>query len=77
MARDSAAVAYFPTRRSVTVDTTVIAGPVSVKLSWYDPTAGTNSIIAESEAAMANRSIPFPEPHSDGSADWILVVERI
>ena len=69
-----AAVAYFPTSRSVTVDTTVIAGPI--KLSWYDPTSGTYTIISESEAATANRSIAFPESHLDGSADWVLVVER-
>jgi hypothetical protein len=35
-----AAVAYFPAGRPVTVDTTVIAGLISVKLSWYDPTIG-------------------------------------
>jgi uncharacterized protein DUF4038/collagenase-like protein with putative collagen-binding domain len=72
-----AAVAYFPTSRTVTVDTTAIAGPISVKLSWYDPTTGTYTIISESEAAIANRSIAFPESHLDGSADWVLVVERI
>jgi hypothetical protein len=72
-----AAVAYFPTSRSVTVDTTVVAGPMDVKLSWYDPTTGTYIIISESEAAAANRSIAFPESHLDGSADWVLVVERI
>ena len=39
-----AAVAYFPTSRSITVDATVIAGSISVKLSWYDPTTGTYTI---------------------------------
>jgi uncharacterized protein DUF4038/collagenase-like protein with putative collagen-binding domain len=72
-----AAVAYFPTSRSVTVDTTVFAGPISVKLSWYNPTTGTYTIISESEAAIANRSIAFPESHLDGSADWVLVAERL
>jgi len=72
-----AAVAYFPTSRPVMVDTTVIAGPRNVKLSWYDPTTGTYAIISESEAATANRSIAFPESHLDGSSDWVLVVERM
>ena len=72
-----AAVAYFPMSRSVTVDATVIAGSVSVKLSWYDPTTGTYTSISESEAAIANRSIAFPEARPDGSADWVLVVERL
>ena len=71
-----AGVAYFPASRPVTVDTTVIAGPISVKLSWYDPTTGRYSIISESEAARANRPIAFPEPHPDGSGDWVLVVEH-
>ena len=71
-----AAVAYFPTGRPVTVDTTVIAGPINVKLSWYDPTTGKYYLISESEAAMETRPIPFPEAHPDGSADWILIVER-
>jgi hypothetical protein len=72
-----AAVAYFPTSRSITVDTTVVAGQMGVKLSWYDPTTGTYTIISESQAAIPNRSIAFPEPHADGSADWVLVVERL
>lgn len=71
-----AAIAYFPTGRPVTVDTTVIAGPINVKLSWYDPTTGKYYLISESEAATAIRSIPFPEAHPDGSGDWVLVVER-
>jgi hypothetical protein len=72
-----AAVAYFPTSRPVTVDTTVVAGTAGVRLSWYDPTAGTYTMISESEAGNANRSIAFPGAHPDGSADWVLVVERL
>jgi hypothetical protein len=71
-----AAVAYFPTGRPVTVDTTAFAGPISVKLSWYDPTTGSYGTISESEAARADRPITFPESHADGSSDWVLVVER-
>ncbi|MBY0562243.1 MAG: glycoside hydrolase family 140 protein [Hyphomicrobium sp.] len=71
-----AAVAYFPTGRPVTVDTTVIAGAINVKLSWYDPTTGKYHLISESEAPMATRSVEFPEAHPDGSADWILIAER-
>jgi len=70
------AVAYFPTNRSIVVDTTVIAGGVNVKLSWYDPMTGRYIIISESEAATENRSIAFPEAHQDGSSDWVLLVER-
>jgi hypothetical protein len=73
----SAAVAYFPTSRPVSVDTTALAGPTRVKLSWYDPTTGTYATISESEDAVANRSVPFPGAHPDGSSDWVLVVERL
>lgn len=73
----NAAIAYFPNSRPVTVDTTAIAGTANVKLSWYDPTAGTYATITESEAAIANRSIAFPGAHPDGSDDWILLVEKL
>lgn len=71
-----AALAYFPTGRSVTVRTTVISGATSVKLSWYDPTTGEYSLISKSELPIENRTIAFPASHPDGSDDWILVVER-
>ena len=72
-----AAVAYFPTRRPVTVDTTAIAGPGKVKLSWYDPTTGIYTTISESEDATTRRSISFLGDHPDGSSDWVLVAERL
>jgi hypothetical protein len=73
----SAALAYFPTRRPVTVDTTVIAGNVGVRLSWYDPTTGKYGVISDAEPATASRPVTFPAAHPDGSADWVLVVERL
>lgn len=73
----SAAIAYFPNSRPVTVDTTVLAGAASVKLSWYDPTTGTYTTISESEPATVNRSIVIPGAHQDGSDDWILLVEKL
>ena len=41
----TAAVAYFPSSRSVVVDTTVIAGTSPVRLRWYDPTTGSYTTI--------------------------------
>ena len=49
----------FPAGRPVTVDTTVIAGPVSVKSSWYDPTTGRYSIISEGYRHGSPRSAIF------------------
>ena len=71
----TAAVAYFPSSRSIIVDTTVIAGTDPVRLRWYDPTTGTYTTIAASETQQANRSVPYPSPHPDGTNDWLLVVD--
>jgi hypothetical protein len=73
-ASDTAAMAYFPTSRDVVVDTTV-AGPGNVRLRWYDPTAGTFITITESEPTQSDRSVPYPDPHADGTSDWVLVVD--
>ena len=73
---NTAAIAYFPSERSVAVDTTVIAGTDPVRLRWYDPTSGSYTAIAASEAQQANRSIAYPPKHSDGTSDWVLVVDR-
>jgi hypothetical protein len=72
---DTAAVAYIPSSRTVVVNTTVIAGTDPVRVRWYDPTTGTFSTIAASEAQQANRTVAFPAAHADGSDDWVLVVD--
>ena len=47
-ASDTAAIAYFPTNRSVVVDTTCWHGQRPAR--WYDPTDGTFTTIAGAEA---------------------------
>jgi hypothetical protein len=74
---DTAAIAYFPSARSVVVDTTVIAGSDPVRLRWYDPTTGRYADVSESEAQQTNRSVPYPSTHPDGSHDWVLVVDLV
>lgn len=71
------AIAFFPTSRSVTVDTTIIAGTGNVRLRWFDPMTGGYATIAASEAQNAARSISYPANHGDGSSDYVLVVESI
>jgi hypothetical protein len=70
----TAAIAYFPSRRSVVVNTTVIAGTGRVRLRWYDPTTGRFSTVSASEMQRRSRSVSYPSRHSDGSDDWVLVV---
>jgi hypothetical protein len=72
---DTAALAYFPSARSVNVDTTVIAGSEPVRLRWYDPTSGRFADVSTSEPQQPNRSVAYPAAHPDGSSDWVLVVD--
>jgi hypothetical protein len=72
---DSVLLGYFPTSRTLEVDTTVFTGSSAVRLRWYDPTAGTYSTIAASEAQQTGRSVSFPSNHGDGFSDWVLVVD--
>jgi len=75
-ASNTAAIAYFPSSRTVVVDTTILAGTTNVRLRWYDPTAGTFSTIATSEAQNSSRSVTYNGgTHGDGAADWVLVVD--
>ena len=73
----SAGVVYFPTNRSITVDTTAITGGQTVKLRWYDPTTGTYTEISASEPKNSSRSVSYPSGHTDGTNDWVLVVEGV
>ena len=59
------AVAYIPTQRTVTVDTSVLA-PTTVA-RWVDPTTG----------ATQPATAPYQSPgaHADGSADWVLAFD--
>ena len=71
-----AALVYFPTSRPVIIDTTKIARGGKVRLRWYDPTSGTYTMIASSEAKASHSSLSYPsKPHADGFNDWVLVAD--
>lgn len=74
-ASNTAALAYFPDNRTVQVDTTIIAGTGLVRLRWYDPTAGTYSTIAASEAQQTGRAVTLPAARGDSTRDFVLVVD--
>ena len=73
----NAAIAYFPNSRTIAVDTTIIAGTSPVRLRWYDPTAGTYTLISGSEAQQTGRSVTHPgnTSNSTGTGDWVLIVD--
>ncbi len=72
---NTAAIAYFPDKRDVAINTTVLQGDGAVRLRWYDPTTGTYTPIAASEPQQANRSVTYPPAHPDGTSDWVLVAD--
>jgi hypothetical protein len=69
------AIAYFPTNRTVAVDTTILTGTRNVRLRWFDPVLNTYSTIAASEAQQSGRSVTIPAARGDGSRDFVLVAE--
>ncbi|HSB86408.1 MAG TPA: DUF4038 domain-containing protein, partial [Ilumatobacteraceae bacterium] len=72
---NTAALVYFPSSRTIVVDTTVLAGTDNVRLRWFDPTDGTYDVIANSEAQSASRSIAYPGNNAAGQGDWVLVID--
>jgi Putative collagen-binding domain of a collagenase/Protein of unknown function (DUF4038) len=69
----TAAIAYFPSARSVVVNTRVIAGTKRVRLRWYNPITGRYRVVSTSEAQRTNRKVRYP--HRDGANDWVLVAD--
>jgi hypothetical protein len=65
-------IAYLPQHASVTVDMGKMRGPTTAR--WYDPTTGTYTAIG----VLANTGtyqFTSPANHSDGSDDWVLVLQ--
>ena len=67
------AIAYLPTRRTVTVDLGRLAG--KVKAEWYDPAAGRFVGIAGSPfESSGTRIFTPPATNGAGDDDWVLVL---
>lgn len=68
-------VAYLPTARNVTVNLGQLS--VSATARWYDPTTGAFTAISGSPFANSGSHVFTPPSgsHSDGSSDWVLVLE--
>jgi hypothetical protein len=68
------ALAYIPSIRTITVDLTKLAGSVTAR--WFDPTTGTYKIISGSPFLnTASHAFTTPAGRSDGTSDWVLVLE--
>jgi len=67
-------VAYLPTKRTVTIDTSKLAGAVAA--GWYDPTSAT--WLPVGGAPIENRGTQEftpPDRNRDGDSDFVLVLE--
>ena len=69
---DGVGFVYLPSWRDVTVDTTLIAGRVSIR--WYDPTSGAYVLVQQDEAADPGRVVTHPGPNAAGDTDWVLLI---
>jgi hypothetical protein len=67
------AIAYLPTRRTVSIDMSKLSGPA--RAQWYDPTAGTFATVTGAPFANAGlRSFSSPGRNRAGDEDWVLVL---
>ena len=67
-------MAYMPSTRTVTVDMTKLAGPVTAR--WYDPSNGVYTPIRGSPFTnTGSRQFTPTGRNSDGDGDWVLVLE--
>jgi hypothetical protein len=69
-------MAYMPTIRAITVNMSTLSAPASA--SWYDPANGTLMPIAGSP--FGNTGLRQFQPsgnNSEGSGDWVLVLEIV
>jgi chitodextrinase len=70
----SLVMAYLPTVRTITVDMTMLSGPVTAQ--WFDPT--NNTYMSASSSALPNQgSWQFTPPGNNdaGAGDWVLVLQ--
>ena len=74
---DTAALAYFPTSRTIEVNTSLLTGASTVRLRWFDPSNGTYTLIVAEEATQTGRSVTHPGTNDQGQNDWVLVIDTV
>ena len=68
------AVAYFTNTMTITVDMSRMSGSTTTR--WFDPSNGTFTAISGSPFAnTGSKSFTPPGSNSDGSKDWVLLLE--
>jgi hypothetical protein len=72
----SLALVYIPTARTITIDLSSMAGPITAR--WYDPAAGTYTDIPGSPFPnQGSHQFTTPGDNADGAGndDWVLVLQ--
>jgi hypothetical protein len=65
-------VAYLPQQSTITVNMAAMSGTVTAK--WYDPTTGVYTTIG-TFANTGSKQFSSPGTHSDGTDDWVLLLQ--
>lgn len=69
-------VSYMPTRRTISVDMTKMAGTATAQ--WFDPSAGTYATISGSPFANSGTQDFTPDGNNAaGDGDWVLLLESV
>jgi len=72
----TAAVAYLPTPRTITVNMTGFHGPTNTQ--WFDPTNGEyHSVAGGPFPNTGTREFTPPQKNHGGDGDWVLLLEAI
>ena len=66
------AVIYLPSAHTVTVNMSKLTGPITAK--WFDPTTGQYSTIGTFPNSGTHQ-FGSPGNHTDGNADWVLLLQ--
>lgn len=72
----SCGLVYSSAAASITVDTTEMAGTVNVRIKRMDPTSGSWTTVAASEA-QSSRTITYPGANAASGTDWVYLIEAI
>lgn len=73
----SVGLVYQTAAASITIDTTELTGTGNVRIRRYDPTDGSFTTVAASEAQNATRAISHPGTNANGDNDYVYVVDLL
>lgn len=73
VADGSLGMVYMPDSRTITIDMSKMNGSTTAR--WFDPTTGAFTTIGTYANTGSRQFTPPAGPHTDGTTDWVLVLE--